>query len=223
MPNRHPLSSVDLLATGVTAATYGSATQSAQVTVNAQGQVTSASNVTISGVAPAGSAGGDLGGTYPNPTVQQLQGNALTKAANVAVQCDDTGATWTTVVPISSFLKTQLLLAAGVDVAGFDLFVAPCKMRVQSVYLISGGTASGIDNANTSVWAITKTGGATVASKTFNATTTFPANNTSTSLTLGASADCVLTAGQELFLAVTNGTTAATPSTQVQINWSAIA
>lgn len=217
--NRQKLSSSDLLATGVTAATYGSATQSAQVVVNAQGQITSASNVTIAGVAPAGAASGDLGGTYPSPTVQGLQGNALTKVADAAIVCDDTGATWTTVIPLSSFLKTQLLLAAGVDVAGFDLFVAPAKMRVFSVYLISGGTAAGIDNANTSVWAITKTGGATVATKTFNATTTFPANNTSTALTIGASADCVLTAGQELFLSITNGATAATPSTQIQVNW----
>lgn len=60
---------VTLVASGVTAATYGDATHVAQVTFDAKGRATSASSVAISGIAPSGTAAGDLAGTYPNPTL----------------------------------------------------------------------------------------------------------------------------------------------------------
>jgi hypothetical protein len=125
--------------------TFGDGTHVPQVTVNGKGLVTGAANVTITGAPPTGTAGGDLSGSYPNPTVAKVDGVSYPSSPSintVPVITSSNTATYETVpvaaggTGLTTLTTHNVLLGEGVSNVAF---AAPGS---SGIALVSTGASS---------------------------------------------------------------------------------
>lgn len=145
---------ITLASTGVSATTYGSATTSAQIAVDVKGRITSASSVTITGTTPGGSAGGDLSGTYPNPTVAKIHGTSVSASTPTDAQFLVYNTSGTQYNPVSMSADATLadtgaltLAASGVSANTYGSSNAIPVLTIDSKGRVTSATTTSIGSA----------------------------------------------------------------------------
>ena len=125
-------------------------------------------------------------------------------------------------------LKSRIVTAvapacvAGADIASQAIFVAPANIVISKATIVGRAASVGIDAANTSVWILqTRLAGVetTLHSVTFNNVLAFPAAFTPYALGVALGTGFRIPRDTLLCFTVTNGVTAATPETLVQIEY----
>ena len=110
-------------------------------------------------------------------------------------------------------------LDAGDDIASRPVFEVPTgyKATIVSAYILSQGTATGIDDSNTCVVALGRGSDGAFASITYKNSPAFPASGVSGDMGTIVEDYKELVAGEKIVLSVTNGSTAKPPMFAVRI------